>query len=96
MTTQSTSTKSNPFRRYALAAARCKRLSGDSLSAAQDKEAEAISALTTYPTSVPKDIAKKVSIAIGLLPEGPWLDGRDVAMLESVERDLKALSRRTA
>jgi hypothetical protein len=36
------STKSNPFRRYAAAHAKCQRLSGDALNKAQDEERDAI------------------------------------------------------
>jgi len=41
-------------------------------------------------------IAKKQKIAIDLQRERPWLDGRDLALLESIRRDVQALNRRAA
>jgi hypothetical protein len=96
MTTKVTNTKPNPFRRYALAASKCKRLSGVALSTAQDEERDAIFDLAGSRTAEPKFIGKKQKITIDLQREGPWLDGRDVAMLDSIRRDLRRLSRRAA
>jgi hypothetical protein len=88
MTNLSTSTKSNPFRRYALAAARCKRLSGDALNKVLDDERDAIQAITASGT-----IAQKIDVLLAVLKEASaWTDGRDVRLARSIQRDMQAIA----
>ena len=60
---------------------------------AQDEESDAIFDLAGFRTADPKTIAKKQKIAIDLQRERPWLDGRDLALLQSIRRDLQAMNR---
>jgi hypothetical protein len=57
---------------------------------------DAIFDLVDSRTVDPKDIAKKQKIAIDLATQGPWLDGRDVALLASIRRDVQSMNRRIA
>jgi hypothetical protein len=80
MTNLSTSTKSNPFRRYALAAAKCRRLSGAALGVAQDTERDAIKSIMATGT-----IPQKIDALLAVLVEASgWNDGRDVRLAESI------------
>jgi hypothetical protein len=80
------------WRRYQDARAKCRVLSGDKLNSAQDEERDAIFDLAASGTVDPKSIVKKQKIAIDLQREGPWLDGRDVRLLESIRRDVQAMA----
>jgi hypothetical protein len=74
MTTPSTSTQSDAFRRYAAAHAKCQRLSGDALNKAQDEERDAI-----QDTAANGTIAQKVAVLVAVLKEASVL-GQTVAM----------------
>jgi hypothetical protein len=85
----------DPFRAYATAHARCQRLSGDALNAALDEERDALEAIGDAPAPTLTDIVAKIDVLIPLM-RVDWTDGRDARLLDSVRRDLQALSERAA
>jgi len=69
----------------------CQRLSGDTLYAARDEEAKALDVLARTPSESLGDISEKLNVLQGLMQEGRWFDGRDFQLLDSIQRDIKAM-----
>ena len=69
----------------------CQTLSGNALCAAQDEEVEALEALARTPSDSLGDIEEKLKVLQGLMQKGRWFDGRDFQLLESIQRDVKAM-----
>jgi hypothetical protein len=68
----------------------CQTLSGNALCAAQDEEVEALEALARTPSDSLGDIEEKLKVLQGLMQKGRWFD-RDFQLLESIQRDVKAM-----
>ena len=69
----------------------CQTLSGDALYAARDEATEALDVLTRTPSESLGDIGEKLKVLQGLMQEGRWFDGRDLQLLDSIRRDVKAM-----
>jgi hypothetical protein len=69
----------------------CETLSGNALYAAQDEELEALDVLARTPGESLGDIGEKLKVLQGLMQEGRWFDGRDFQLLDSIQRDIKAM-----
>jgi len=82
------------LRRYHSARATATRTTGDALNDALDAERDAVFALADVEIADPQSIANRQEIAIDLQREGPWSNGRDVALLEANRRDVLALATR--
>lgn len=82
------------FAAYREAHRRCQVETGDALSAAQDQEAVAIKALTAARSEVLGEIGDKLDVLKDLMPPGRWSDKRDLHLLDSIRRDVKAMVRR--
>ena len=69
----------------------CQTLSGNALRAVQDEEVLALDVLARTPSESLGDIGEKLKVLQGPMREGRWFDGRDFQLLESIQRDVKAM-----
>ena len=80
-------------RRYESARARAAGATGDALNAALDVEQDAIKALEAAPATTVSEKLKKIDVLKSVLSEASaWNDGRDLALLESIRRDVQCLA----
>jgi hypothetical protein len=82
------------FAAYREAHRRCQVETGNALSAAHDQEAVAIKALTAARSEVLGEIGDKLDVLKDLMKPGRWSDERDLDLLDSIRRDVKAMVRR--
>jgi hypothetical protein len=60
---------------------------------ATDRQAQIVREATATPAATPRDVADKLRLAAALLQNGcDYPDRRDVRLIESAERDLRALA----
>jgi hypothetical protein len=77
------------LRQYRNACTACGRKSGKDLEDAQDQEARALADLIATPATTAPELMQKLAVLRKLITAGSWSDGRDTAVLDSINRDLR-------